>query len=325
MATQAERPGEASRVPGRGREPRGPVPRVDPQRCTPSARRRGDPLMATAAPAARWLLLEQPGAWGRNALRQSLLAPVLATKLAEACAERGVRIQVIRRPPKRAEPVRRRRWAYVDSGTQPHPTTWWGEYGEDAELLDLSFDGSQGTPSTEPILLVCTHARHDACCALFGRPVYSALAKDYPDNAWETSHVGGDRFAANLVILPEGLYYGGLDGDSATHVLSAHENGTIEPAYYRGRSVHSVPTQAAEHYLREHLGEWRVNAIVSLDLQQADMARWVARLGHVGAGEFEVEVATTHTPALHRLTCSAMHPAAARLFELLSLRVVQTG
>lgn len=278
--------------------------------------------MATAAPATRWLLIEQPGAWGRNALRQSLLAPAVTTTLAQACAERGVRIQVIRRPPERAQPAPRRRWGYVDSGAQTRPTTWWGEYGQDAELLGLSLDGSQGTPSTEPILLVCTHARHDACCALFGRPVYSALAKPYPKNTWETSHVGGDRFAANLVILPEGLYYGGLDGDSAARVLSVHTNGLIDPAHYRGGSVHPAPTQAAEHYLREYLSEWRISAVVSLDLQQADMARWVARLAHVDGAEFDIEVATTHTPALHRLTCSAMHPAAARLFELLSLREV---
>ena len=280
-------------------------------------------MIATAAPARRWLLVEQPGAWGRNALRESQLEPALTARLAQACAERGVRIQVIRRPPDRGEPARPRRWGYVVSDART-PTTWWGDYGQDAELLELPFDGSQGTPSTEPILLVCTHARHDACCALFGRPVYSSLAKHYPDNTWETSHVGGDRFAANLVILPHGLYYGGLDGETASRVLTAHTDGLIEAAYYRGRSVQPVPTQAAEHYLREYLGERRIDAIVAIDLQQTDNARWVARLAHVDGAEFNVEVATTHTPALHRLTCSAMHPAAARLFDLLSLREVLT-
>jgi len=278
--------------------------------------------MATAAPATRWLLIEQPGAWGRNALRQSDFAPDIAMSLVEECAERGVRIQVIRRPPDRSHPARRRRWGYVDSSAQT-PTTWWGEYGQDAGLLDLSLDESEGDPSAEPILLVCTHARHDACCALFGRGVYSALAADYPDITWETSHVGGDRFSANLVILPHGLYYGGLDGDSAVGVAVAHTNGLIEPAYYRGRSVHPVPTQAAEHYLREHLGEQRISAIVALDLQRADLSRWVVRLGHSDVGEFDVEVSATHGPARHRLTCSATHPAAARIFELISLREVR--
>lgn len=305
-----------------GSEARTPIPKVDPRRCAPSARRRGDPLMATAAPAARWLLVEQPGGWGRQALRQSQLRSDVSARLLETCAGRGVRIQVIRRPPVRGQLGRRRRWAYVDSAAQPESISWWGEFGEDTELLDLSLDGSQGSSSTEPILLVCTHARHDACCALYGRPVYSALAKEYPDNTWETSHVGGDRFAANLVILPGGLYYGGLDGDSATAVLSTHTAGLIESRYYRGASVHPVPTQAAEQYLRDHLGEHRISALVSLSLSQLDLARWVARLGHVDGNEFDVEVATTHTAALSRLTCSAGHPAAAREFELISLREV---
>lgn len=242
--------------------------------------------------------------------------------LAQACADRGVRIQVIRRPPERGRPARQRRWAYVDSGSRTQPTSWWGEYAEDADLLGLALDGTQGTPSTNPILLVCTHARHDACCALYGRPVYTTLTEEYPEDTWETSHVGGDRFAANLVILPEGLYYGGLDGDSVSRVLIAHAKSLIEPSYYRGRSVHPVPTQAAEHFLREHLGEWRISAIAPIDLQPTDGARWVVRLAHIDGAEFNVEVAASHTPALHRLTCSATHPAAARLFDLLSLREV---
>ena len=277
--------------------------------------------MATAAPATRWLLVEQPGPWGRHALRESLLAPEVAAGLQELTSERGVRIQVIRRPPDRADPVRPRRWAYVDSDAST-PTSWWGEYTQDVELLDLSLDESQGKPSTEPVFLVCTHARHDACCALFGRPAYSALAHAYPDNTWETSHVGGDRFAASLVILPDGRYYGGLDGDSALRVIIAHAAGLIEPKYYRGASVQAAPTQAAEHYLRAHLGERRISAVIPLDLQQVDLARWVARLAHLDGREFAVEVSTTHTTALNRLTCSASHPAAARLFELIGLEEV---
>lgn len=299
-----------------------PVPKVDPQRCTPSARRRGDPLLATAAPATRWLLVEQPGAWGRHAVRESDLDPQVATHLLAAAAERGIRVQAIRRPPDRGLPDRRRRWAYVDSGRQNSPTSWWGEYGDDADLLDLSLDGSDGDPSTEPIFLVCTHGRHDACCALFGRPTFTDLATRYPDRTWETSHVGGDRFAANLVILPEGLYYGGLDSDTAREVVSAHAIGLLEPAHYRGRSSYPAPAQAAEHYLRAHLGERRISAVVMKSIQQLDLNRWATRLVHADGAAFDVEISSTHTAAMHRLTCAATRPAAFRLFELVDLREI---
>ncbi len=304
-----------------GGQARRPVPKVDPQRCAPSARRRGDPLMATAAPVTRWLLVEQPGAWGRHALRQSLFAQGVATALLALTSEQGIRIQVIRRAPDRARATRRRRWGYVDSAAAT-PTSWWGNYDNESELLDLSFDGSEGTSSTEPIFLVCTHARHDACCALYGRPVYAALAAYHSENTWETSHVGGDRFAANVVILPDGLYYGGLDGDSALRMAAAHRDGLLESTYFRGASVQPAPMQAAEHYVRSHLGEHRISAVVPLDLQQKALARWVGRLAHVDGTRFEVEVGTTHAPALNRLTCSASHPAAARVFELISLRAL---
>ena len=55
---------------------------------------------------------------------------------------------------------------------------------------------------------VCTHGKHDPCCAKYGRPVAAALDHQWPERTWETSHLGGDRFAGNVLILPIGIYYG---------------------------------------------------------------------------------------------------------------------
>ena len=62
---------------------------------------------------------------------------------------------------------------------------------------------------------VCTHGRHDACCAERGRPVAAALAAAHPEQTWEVSHIGGDRFAANVLVLPDGLYYGRVSAADA--------------------------------------------------------------------------------------------------------------
>ena len=32
----------------------------------------------------------------------------------------------------------------------------------------------------------------------------------WADEVWECSHIGGDRFAGNLVLLPDSLYFGAL-------------------------------------------------------------------------------------------------------------------
>ena len=55
---------------------------------------------------------------------------------------------------------------------------------------------------------VCTHGRHDKCCAKFGSRVCRAFRQEVGERAWECSHVGGDRFAGNVVVFPYGIYYG---------------------------------------------------------------------------------------------------------------------
>jgi (2Fe-2S) ferredoxin len=80
---------------------------------------------------------------------------------------------------------------------------------------------------------------------LRGRPVAASLAKRWPDAVWECSHIGGDRFAPNVVVLPDGFYYGNLDPDSAVDVVGRHLAGTVPSAHLRGVARYSPPVQAA--------------------------------------------------------------------------------
>ena len=77
------------------------------------------------------------------------------------------------------------------------------------------------------MLLVCTHARHDQCCAVRGRPVAQALARAFPDETWESSHLGGDRFAATMILLPHGLYYGRVPTADAAAIVERYLQGEI--------------------------------------------------------------------------------------------------
>ena len=93
------------------------------------------------------------------------------------------------------------------------------------------------TPYDDPLIAVCTHGRHDACCAERGRPVALALAASrHADAVWECSHIGGDRFAGNLLVLPRGLYYGRVDPDSALELADAAVDGRVALDHLRGRS-----------------------------------------------------------------------------------------
>jgi hypothetical protein len=58
--------------------------------------------------------------------------------------------------------------------------------------------------------------------------------------------VGGHRFAANLVILPHGLYYGPVGADAALAAIGAYQRGAVVAARYRGRAGQPQEEQEAE-------------------------------------------------------------------------------
>ncbi len=287
------------------------MPLSGADRCAPAAQRRGDPLPATAAPVSRWLLIEQPGHWGRDAL-QSRLPPEVAGALTSAAARAGVRIVVVRRPG-RSVAIESRAWAYVDS-RPGRESVRWGRYVDHAELLGAPLQGVAGRPDARPVYLVCVHGRHDTCCAIRGRPVAAALAHRRPGQVWECSHVGGDRFAANAVVLPEGLYYGHVTVDSAGEVISAYDAGNVFLPLLRGRSSLEAPVQAAQHHARLQLDEPRIAALAPRRVSQTAPKTWRVVLAH-GDREVAVSVRAELAPP-ERLTCSSGGVESVQVFRL---------
>jgi hypothetical protein len=300
--------------------PASPLPRLDASRCSVQARVRGDAMVATAAAASRWLLIEQPGPWGRDALAQSRFDAVAAAALARRSRAEGVRLLLIRRPGDRLSDSGRR-WAYVD-GRPGREGLWWSVRARDADLLDAPWDGSVGAPATGPVYLVCTHGGHDACCALRGRPLARSLPATGPAAVWECSHLGGDRFAANVVVLPHGFYYGQVPGDGAG-LVAAHEAGRVALPWLRGRSGLPMPVQAAQHAARTELGLLGVDdlaprGLATLTPPGAEVERWTVTLAGPG-GDLLVTVESRPAGTAARLTCRAQHPAHPREWALLAI------
>jgi hypothetical protein len=287
-------------------------------RCSFASELRGDPVVGTAAPAVGLLLLEQPGPWGRQALVESRLDEAVGAEVSSRAVARGLRVLLIRRPGRRSAAAPRRRWAVV-SCTPGLEMTSWGEFGADEELLELPLDGSAGTVTDEPTYLVCTHGRHDACCAMRGRPVAEALARRRPDWTWECSHLGGDRFAANLLALPHGLYYGRVQEADVDMVAAAHERGEVTPGLLRGRTTFAPVAQAAQHHAREQLGETGINALNPVEVSARDGGWWDVRL-HRQPGDLIASVRTVSAGPAALLTCAATHPAHPPAFEVRDLR-----
>ncbi len=104
-----------------------------------------------------------------------------------------------------------------------------------------------------PLFLICTNGRRDPCCAERGRPLVAALAPAFGRMIWECSHIGGDRFAGNLVCFPRGVYFGRVDPEEAEAVARAYGKGRLSLAHYRGRSCYPFDVQVAKYLVRQRL------------------------------------------------------------------------
>jgi hypothetical protein len=268
-------------------------------RCTPESLRRGEPLIATASRVQRWMIVEQPGAWGVDALTESKLDPDAATTLAEAARSHGVRVLLARRRAGQRRLGAARTVFLAHSGAE----RWWLEQvdidpADPRALLRLDLGAlafpeppGVGVPGPPSLHLVCTNGRHDPCCADFGRPVMRALADADAPDVWECSHVGGDRFAANVVCLPEGIYYGRVGPERARGLVADYRERLLDLDHYRGRSCYAPLVQAAEAFGRTHLGERRIDGMSVLAADQRPDRSVAVRLQQRDGETLEVVVA----------------------------------
>ena len=225
------------------------------------------PCLASATAGTRgWLLAEHPGPWGKE-IDTTAMPGTLADAIARA-RRHGVRPQLIRTPRRRRStpPLR----VYVGFSGSGGEGSWLEgrELEDPEELADLDLAGVAagrapgfGVPVGGPVLLVCTHGKHSACCARVGAPLARFLHERFGD-VWETTHVGGDRYAANLVCLPHGLFYGDLDEERAMTAAEEYRNGRVVLAGYRGRAGLPEPVQAAEHFVRARSGVLGIDDVI---------------------------------------------------------------
>jgi hypothetical protein len=254
-------------------------------------------LAATASRVDHWILVEYRGLWGHDALAASgLSAEVKARLVEQRDARRNTKLLFVRRPHRRAHP---RLAVFWGSSAGSAPTLYHAEIEAYDELLGLDLTAPGVERLGRPLLIVCTHGKHDRCCARYGRPLYKALEEQADDGwVWQSSHVGGDRFAGNVVVLPEGLYFGRVEPAAAWSLLDEYLAGRVDLARYRGRSTHTFSEQAAEIAIRRMTG---LRGITDLELVEHDGAHVRFR-----AGSRMFDVGVVYEPGeLTYLTCSA--------------------
>jgi hypothetical protein len=300
------------------------VPR--PRRfCCELSQANGEALTATASRIDHWLLLEYRGLWGRDALGASLLPVAVKERLRALVGSLSrARLLFVRRPERRS-----RSGFAVFYGRTSERDPWFRSFEveayEDLLAVDLAeaFErpSAVGAPLDHPLFVVCTHGKRDPCCARYGRPLYEGLREAADDRwVWQSTHVGGDRFAGNLVCLPEGVYYGRVSRLDALAVLAEHLAGRIEPAHYRGRCCYSFAVQAAEREVRERSGVLGILDVRAEGVERLGDDRWRVRFV-AGATRYEVEV-VAEQGELTLLTCTSPTPKSPRRFVARSARTL---
>jgi hypothetical protein len=264
--------------------------------CSEVSTENAEPLAATASRVDHWLLVEYRGLWSHDALAGSGLSDQVKAHLRDQAAARaGSKLLLVRQTQRRGRPGLAVHWG---SSPERGGELFRAEVEAYDDLLELDLT-APGEPLGHPLLLVCTHGKHDRCCARYGRPLYQALDEQVEEDwVWQSSHVGGDRFAGNAVFLPQGLYFGRVGPGEAWPVLDEYLAGRIHLEHYRGRSCYPFAVQAAERAVREAAG---LRGIDDLELAGRDGA--LVRFRAAGR-LYDVEV-TSEPGALTYLTCAA--------------------
>ena len=287
--------------------------------CAIASAQRDEPIFATASQVRRWLLVEVRGSWGRDAIANTDLGRHVDDDWRDRLRAERIRVVAIRRDLDRVahHPLR---VFYVDSGAA---TVWRRDVAGLHNVMHATTP-LPGAVSSAPgwerhddhVVLVCTNGKHDSCCATFGRPVVRALrTSPSAESVWECSHIGGDRFAGNVVLLPEGVYFGRCTPESAEAMVDRYRAGQLDLDHYRGRSTLSYMHQAAEYFTRRELGLSARDAVVS-----------VRRLGEPADGRFVVTLSNSTRatvtvrrsiePAASPLTCTGPGDVTLPRYEL---------
>ena len=272
----------------------------------------------------RWLLVEQPGPWGRSAPLDSRMDDLVARSLLSASQRMGFRLLLVRRPGwKQPENGLSALLARTDAGGGWIETVTFDDPASvldlDLSVLDSRRSPGVGEPGPPLVSLVCTNGRHDACCADRGRPVVRTLSDEGAPDVWETTHVGGDRFAANIVCLPTGVYLGRVEPEEAVDVLAQVREGVVPLDNYRGRSCYQPLVQAAEWFVRREFDERRIYGLrVTADERIGENERRVT-FALDGRDPVAVTVGRDRAESAQQLTCAAGNNGRPWRYHLVSI------
>lgn len=279
--------------------------------CSELSRDAGERAFGTASVGEVWLLVEYTEPWGVKALKDSSLSTEVKNYLNQLIRRiPRSRLLFIKQERRRASLFNlfivrsRERNPFIVKFELDDYEALRGIYAEVAACA-AGEQMSGGTIVESPLYLVCTHGKRDKCCAKFGFPIYKSLRAERDSHVWQSSHVGGDRFAANLVCFPHGLFYAHMTEERAHEVVSRYEQNQIVLEKFRGRACFSYPVQAAEFFIRKETGITGINELRGLSSARLDDNRWRVRfIERDGKAIHEAVILRRHSDFSNFITCA---------------------
>ncbi|HET8546569.1 MAG TPA: sucrase ferredoxin [Bryobacteraceae bacterium] len=286
--------------------------------CSDASRANGEQIYGTVAHIDSWLLIEYPGAWRPYAISDSALPDGVKQQLrGMARHSPGQRQLFIRQGYQRRATLR----CFIAESREADSRLAYFDFADYDEIGRFDAASAVLRATDETILLVCTHGTHDKCCAKFGRPVYASLHNCAPERTWECTHVGGDRFAGNVVCLPHGIYYGHVEPDEATILIDTLARREIWLEKYRGRCCYPRVAQVGEYFVRHEMGIKRIDALRLLGIERTPASGWRVRFEAAEPGQTcEAEFRTASRHLYQPLTCKSGATGSIRQYELVRCR-----
>lgn len=291
--------------------------------CAAESLARGESVAGTGISATRFLLVEHTGVWGFSAWSNLVGEHAAAGTVAE-WEKHGGRVQLIRKHGRRETPDGTAQRVFLIAGGQ----TWhgvWRSLEDLAEIVSADMAGDTRAAQLEPydgadLTLVCTHSQHDPCCAIHGRQVAAALHAVDPEGTWESSHLGGDRFAANVLLFPELLQMGRVPAEQAVSVIAAHRRGVLDPDIVRGIAGVAPAAQVALiHVAVEHDLDYRcleAHLVESTDLTDDKRATHTVKVTGADREDLMLTVRERQSTNPTFNTCRRTKEATYRILEV---------
>jgi hypothetical protein len=299
--------------------------------CSDLSREAGESMVGTAATVETWFLLEYEGVWHAKATEENDLPRAVQNWLKEQLSSVGDgRLQFI----KQDRSVGREGISFfVALPREVGPSCYHFQLDAYEDLLELDVKAIASGDSAydefiqpESLYLVCTNGKRDRCCARSGLALFHGLVEYAGEAVWQSTHLGGHRFAPTLLTIPDGAYYGRLTPADLDSFVRSQQDGQLYLDKLRGLCYYDKVTQAADQFLRQKTGLLERSAYRLSGSRRLDEWHWAVTFVSPELGEVhQLTLAQKLSAAEHVVSCSPLKTKAVSHFQFVNHEISEAG